>query len=231
MDYHYETQPIPNPLSWYFHNNTRWFHSFEVGVNHFVELLAPWFIFFPWRQVRNLAGLIQIGFQGILILSGNLSFLNWLTICPAIMCLDDRFLYFFLSPFLTKSFKRRLTQVQTLHPVAKRGQPANIKTYVLSAIGVSTYLSPSEATHWRGTGHRHVLLSVQHGGLANICGCWSLLHLHCWLRIWASVRLPISSRRIRLWTGTLVKLTVKGDIPSFRHTSPILTYVIGHSTI
>jgi len=120
MDYHYETQPIPNPLSWYFHYNPRWFHTFEVAVNHFVELVAPWFIFAPWRHVRNLAGVIQIGFQGILILSGNLSFLNWLTICPAITCLDDRFLSTFLSPFLSKSFNRRLASVQELHSVGRK---------------------------------------------------------------------------------------------------------------
>src|SRR5262249_44821463 len=26
LDYHYETQPIPNPLSWYFHWTPGWFH-------------------------------------------------------------------------------------------------------------------------------------------------------------------------------------------------------------
>ena len=36
----------------------------------------------------SLAILIQV----VLILSGNLSFLNWLTILPAIFCFDDKFL-------------------------------------------------------------------------------------------------------------------------------------------
>lgn len=49
----------------------------------------PWFLLVPHRQVQYLAGSIQILFQSILILSGNLSFLNWLTILPALMCFDD----------------------------------------------------------------------------------------------------------------------------------------------
>ena len=46
MDYHYETQPNPNPLSWFLHNNPHWFHELEVGFNHFVELIVPWFLLF-----------------------------------------------------------------------------------------------------------------------------------------------------------------------------------------
>jgi len=86
--FHYETQPNPNPFSWYFHHLPVWFHELEVLFNHFVELVAPLFVFGP-RRLRLAAGLSIIGFQVLLILSGNLSFLNWLTITVAIGCLDD----------------------------------------------------------------------------------------------------------------------------------------------
>jgi hypothetical protein len=85
---HYETQPIPNPLSPWFHHAPAWFHRAGVAVNHLVELVAPWFAFGP-RRVRLLAGTAFVLFQATLILSGNLSFLNWLTIVPAIACFDD----------------------------------------------------------------------------------------------------------------------------------------------
>jgi hypothetical protein len=85
---HYETQPIPNPLSPWFHHAPGWFHRAGVAVNHLVELVAPWFAFGP-RRMRLLAGAAFVLFQGTLILSGNLSFLNWLTIVPAIACFDD----------------------------------------------------------------------------------------------------------------------------------------------
>ena len=41
MYYHYETQPIPNPISRYFHFLPHWFHNIEVLWNHFVELIVP----------------------------------------------------------------------------------------------------------------------------------------------------------------------------------------------
>ncbi|GKY94196.1 hypothetical protein MPSEU_000385600 [Mayamaea pseudoterrestris] len=93
MQYFYETQPVPNPLSRYFHWMPKPWHTFEVWANHFVEVLAPWLLIIPGLPLswRRAAGLIQINFQAILILSGNLSFLNWLTMVPAIMCVDDGF--------------------------------------------------------------------------------------------------------------------------------------------
>ncbi len=87
--YHYETQPIPNPLSWWLHAQPRSFHVAGVAVNHFVELIAP-FLVVCGRPGRLVAGVSFIAFQVILILSGNLSFLNWLTIVPALACFDDR---------------------------------------------------------------------------------------------------------------------------------------------
>ena len=88
--YHYETQPIPNPLSWWLHVRPHWFHQFGVLWNHFMELVVPWFAFGP-GVARQVAGLLLVSFQVILILSGNLSFLNWLTIVPALACFDDSF--------------------------------------------------------------------------------------------------------------------------------------------
>jgi hypothetical protein len=93
--YHYETQPIPNPLSWWLHARPPWFHTIGVAFNHLVELIVPFFVIGP-RRVRAVAGLFLIAFQVVLILSGNLSFLNWLTIVPALACFDDQTLS--LSP-------------------------------------------------------------------------------------------------------------------------------------
>ena len=87
--YHYETQPIPNPVSWWLNAMPRWFHVAGVAFNHFVELIAPFLVLGP-RRVRLFAGICFVAFQLILIISGNLSFLNWLTIVPALACFDDR---------------------------------------------------------------------------------------------------------------------------------------------
>lgn len=105
MNYFYETQPVPNPLTKYLHAAPKTWHKFEVLSNHFVELIAPWLLIMPFlgRKLRIAGGIIQIIFQFILILSGNLSFLNWLTMLPAIYCLDDAFLSKVFSPGYTIS--------------------------------------------------------------------------------------------------------------------------------
>ena len=88
MMYHYQTQPLPNPLSWYLHHLPGAFHRFEVLFNHFVELIVPWTLFAP-RGVRHVGGLFLVAFQLLLIASGNLSWLNWLTLTLCVACFDD----------------------------------------------------------------------------------------------------------------------------------------------
>jgi hypothetical protein len=87
--WHYETQPLPNPVSWLLHQAPSWFHRVGVIWNHVVELLVPVFALSPRRRARTIAGVLLVAFQGTLIVSGNLSFLNWLTIVPALACFDD----------------------------------------------------------------------------------------------------------------------------------------------
>jgi hypothetical protein len=91
LNYYFETQPIPNPLSWYFHWLPEGIHKAGVVVNHVVEVVVP-FGFFAPQPIAGIAALITIGFQGVLIISGNLSWLNWLTLFLCIPALDNRFL-------------------------------------------------------------------------------------------------------------------------------------------
>jgi hypothetical protein len=88
LAYHYETQPIPSPISYLFHAMPMWAHKMGAFFNYVVELGAPLLAFSP-RRLRHIAGMLFLVFQIVLILSGNLSFLNWLTIVPALACFDD----------------------------------------------------------------------------------------------------------------------------------------------
>jgi hypothetical protein len=90
--YHYQSQPLPNPLSWYFNRLPAWIDKAGVLFNHLAELVAPFGYLVPFRPIRYTAGIITIAFQGMLILSGNLSWLNWITIVIAFACFDDRIL-------------------------------------------------------------------------------------------------------------------------------------------
>jgi hypothetical protein len=91
LQIHYQTQPMPNPLSWYFHHMPKLFHKFCVLFTHFVELVVPWGYFLP-QPISAICGAVTIYFQLMLILSGNLSWLNWLTIVLCIFCFSDSFL-------------------------------------------------------------------------------------------------------------------------------------------
>jgi hypothetical protein len=88
LDFHFETQPVPSPLTPLFHALPPWAHKTGVFFNHFVELVAPFGVFGP-RRVRYLAGALMAALQLVLIASGNLSFLNWLTLVPILACFDD----------------------------------------------------------------------------------------------------------------------------------------------
>jgi hypothetical protein len=88
--YHFETQPLPGPLSRWFHFLPRMILKMGVWFNWLAELAAPVFVFWP-RLARLIAGAVIVLFQFSIILSGNLSFLNWLTIVPALACFDDDF--------------------------------------------------------------------------------------------------------------------------------------------
>jgi len=87
--YHHETQPMANPLSWYFHHLPKRFHRFEVLGNHFAQLVAPVFLFAP-QPIATVAGAVVFGTQAWLVLSGNFAWLNVVTMALALMALDDR---------------------------------------------------------------------------------------------------------------------------------------------
>ncbi|HUS65316.1 MAG TPA: lipase maturation factor family protein [Kofleriaceae bacterium] len=99
LDTHFETQPLPNPLSPALHLMPHWVHALGVVGNHVAELVAPLFAFGP-RRARHVAGLAMFAFQMGLILSGNLSFLNWLTLVAIVACFDDGILARAMPRFL-----------------------------------------------------------------------------------------------------------------------------------
>src|SRR3989338_1995139 len=57
--YHHETQPMPNPLSWWFHHLPKPLHRVEVLGNHFAQLVVPFFLFAP-QPVASVAALVII---------------------------------------------------------------------------------------------------------------------------------------------------------------------------
>jgi len=88
--YHYETQPLPNPLSWYFHRAPKSMHRFSALVSHFIQVIVPFGLFAP-QPIAAIAGGLILFHQLVLIVSGNYSWLNWLTVVLGFSAFDDGF--------------------------------------------------------------------------------------------------------------------------------------------
>ncbi|UQI44806.1 lipase maturation factor family protein [Streptomyces sp. HU2014] len=85
--YHHETQPMPGPLSWFFHRLPRPLHRVEVAANHVAQLVVPLGLFTP-QPVASVAAGVIICTQLWLVASGNFSWLNWVTIVLAFSAVD-----------------------------------------------------------------------------------------------------------------------------------------------
>lgn len=143
LHYHFETQPIPGPLS-------RWFHFLphtvlKIGVwfNHLGELAAPWFVFWP-RLARHIAGVLIVLFQFNIILSGNLSFLNWLTIIPALACFDDGFWSRFLPRRLVHKAEAAAANAEESKPMRTTAWIVAVVIGLLSIRPAVNMLSPGQ---------------------------------------------------------------------------------------
>uniref|UniRef100_A0A4W3JIZ3 Lipase maturation factor n=1 Tax=Callorhinchus milii TaxID=7868 RepID=A0A4W3JIZ3_CALMI len=145
MNYHYETQPVPNPIAYYMHRSPWWFHSFEVLGNHLIELVVPFFLFLG-RRMCAIHGVLQILFQPtpglfmgkyqvILIVSGNLSFLNWLTIVPSIACFDDSNLAFLFSS-RQGGLRGQVAKIQA-EEVTGQGPPPHHGTFIRRVVNIA----------------------------------------------------------------------------------------------
>ncbi|GHB23679.1 membrane protein [Streptomyces chryseus] len=93
LDFHHETQPMPGPLSWFFHHLPKPLHRVEAAANHVTQLLVPVLLFTPQPVATAAAGLMIVT-QLWLVLSGNFAWLNWLTIVLALSAVD-------FSPWVT----------------------------------------------------------------------------------------------------------------------------------
>jgi hypothetical protein len=86
LDHHHETQPMPGPLSWFFHHLPKPLHRVEVAANHVTQLVVPFLLFTP-QPIASVAAALMIVTQLWLVLSGNFAWLNWITIVLALSAL------------------------------------------------------------------------------------------------------------------------------------------------
>ncbi len=88
LTHHYLTQPLPHVLSWYVHQLPDGFHKLSCVGMFVVELVVPFAIFFG-RPARQLAFWILILFQLLILLTGNYTFFNILSMALCLTLLLD----------------------------------------------------------------------------------------------------------------------------------------------
>ncbi len=88
LTYHFETQPLPSPLAWYAAQLPSWVLTGGTAATLVVELALVLLIFAP-RRLRAAAAWCVIGFQVLIVLTGNYTFFNLLTILLCVFLFDD----------------------------------------------------------------------------------------------------------------------------------------------
>lgn len=91
LSYHYETQPLPNPLSWYAHHWPMWVHKAMSYGTLVIEIVLPAFIFFP-APIRLMVFIAFLALQLGIFTTGNFTFLSVLSSAFAAVLLEDRYL-------------------------------------------------------------------------------------------------------------------------------------------
>src|SRR3954466_5921370 len=89
LAYHHETQPMPNPLRWWFHRLSPRLHRVETLANHATQLVVVFGLLLP-QPIAGVAAAVMVITQGYLLISGNFAWLNALTLVLGLSVLDGR---------------------------------------------------------------------------------------------------------------------------------------------
>ncbi|KAM7115417.1 lipase maturation factor 2 [Molossus nigricans] len=92
LTYHYETQCLPTPASWFAHHLPVWLHKLSVVATFLIEIAVPPLFFAPVRRLRLAAFYAQVLLQVLIIITGNYNFFNLLTLVLTTALLDDKHL-------------------------------------------------------------------------------------------------------------------------------------------
>jgi predicted DCC family thiol-disulfide oxidoreductase YuxK len=89
LSYHFLTQPLPTPLAWYAAQLPAGFLKLATGATFFIELVLPFFLFFP-RRLRFAAGFGILLLECLIFLTGNYNWFNLQTMLLCLVLFDDQ---------------------------------------------------------------------------------------------------------------------------------------------
>jgi lipase maturation factor 1 len=90
LQFHFYTQPLPTPLAWYMNLAPVWVLQGATALVFVIEVGLPFLMFGP-RRMKQVAAFGTIGLQVMILLTGNYTFFNWLTIALCLFLFDDAF--------------------------------------------------------------------------------------------------------------------------------------------
>lgn len=100
MTYHFETQPIPNPLAWFLHQLPHPLLKLSTIFTFVIELLLPFALLLPQPKARLAASLGFLSLMILIALTGNYAYFNLLTAALCLPLIENR--YWPLFPQLEK---------------------------------------------------------------------------------------------------------------------------------
>lgn len=99
---HYQTQPLPNTIAWYVYKWPMWFQKLSTLFMFTTELIIPFGIF-GGECLRAATFICFFGLQYFIWLTGNFSYLNYLTIALSTILLGNHVLAWFgIPPSITE---------------------------------------------------------------------------------------------------------------------------------
>ena len=88
LEFHYWTQPLPNPIAWLFAQAPAWFQKISCAGVLGAEFVLPFLVWLPRRpRLFACGGLIVL--QVLIELTGNYGFFNILSVTLALLLVDD----------------------------------------------------------------------------------------------------------------------------------------------
>jgi hypothetical protein len=131
LQYHFETQPLPTPLAWYADHLPKWVLSGMVLGMYVSELIAPCLVF-GTSIMRYIGAMLICALQLGIIVTGNYTFLNYLTMVLAVSMLDDG--------FFEKTLPAKLKEKIEQSVVACSGRLATLRRRFLYFLSAPMYI-------------------------------------------------------------------------------------------
>jgi predicted DCC family thiol-disulfide oxidoreductase YuxK len=125
LSYYFQTEPLPTPLAWYVHHLPHAVLIASTLGTLTIEVGLPILIFFP-RRLRFVAAFSFLLLQTVILLTGNYTFFNLLTMALCLVLFDDA--------ALLKVLPNRLTGFVQHH--VRYIKPGKISSMVVASFAV-----------------------------------------------------------------------------------------------